>query len=165
MTRISSTLVTIATAGLLSVACGFEHTTTNLLEPTPPATQPPPPAPQPDQSLIGTWVSAPLPPNSRQTVCGNIRFQITSQTTTTVSGPISAECGGGLQVSGNGLGQLNGNSLTLTATGNGTMPGVSTCAIALGGNGTFENNNTLRLNYSANTCVGPTSGSGVLQKQ
>ena len=83
-----------------------------------------------------------------------------------MSGPITAECGSGLAVSGNGLGQLNGSALTLTATGNGTMPGVNTCPIALGGNGTFENNNTaLRLSYSASTCVGPTTGSGVLQRQ
>ena len=167
MTRTFSTLGAIAIASTLTVACGFEHTSNNLLAPTPGPTQPPPGNNQTPQSpMLGMWVSAGLPPNPSPNTCANFRYQVTAHVGTTISGGFTGECANGLSISGNASGQLNGTALTLTATGEGTKPGVGSCAFALSGSGTVENNNTsIRLTYTANTCLGLASGGGVLQKQ
>jgi hypothetical protein len=168
MTRTLSTLAAIAVTSMLTVACGFEHTSTNLLAPTPGTTTPPPPGTTnpPVSPMIGTWASPPLTPQSGPNSCGNFRYQITAHVGTTISGGFTGECANGLVLSGNATGQLNGNALTMTATGEGTKAGVGSCSFSLGGTGTVENNNTLlRVTYSATTCLGPASGAGVLQKQ
>jgi hypothetical protein len=169
MTRTFSTLCAVAIASILTAACGFEHTSTNLLSPTPGTGQQPSQGnePPPVQSpMIGTWVSAPLPPNASSNTCANFRYQITAHVGSTISGGFTGDCANGLTISGNATGQLNGTALTLTATGEGRTPAGATCSFALGGTGTVENNNTiLRLSYNATTCLGPASGAGVLQKQ
>jgi hypothetical protein len=167
MIRALSTRAAIAIASTLTVACGFEHTSTNLLAPTPGPAQPPPGNTQPPPSpMLGTWVSAGLPPNPSPNTCANFRYQITAHVGTTISGGFTGECASGLTISGNATGQLNGTALTLTATGEGTKAGVGSCAFALSGSGAVENNSTaIRLTYTANTCLGQSSGAGVLQKQ
>jgi hypothetical protein len=169
MNRLLSTLSAIATVSVLTIGCGFEHTSTNLLSPSPGTTQPPPATgtpPPPASPMIGTWVSPALPPNSGPNTCGGFRYQITAHVGTSISGGFTGECANGLTISGNAAGQLNGTALTMTATGEGTKPGVGACAFSLGGTGTIEDNGTtLRLSYSATTCLGPTSGAGVLRKQ
>jgi|SRR5436190_8989491 len=169
MNRTLAALGAVAIASILTVACGFEHSSTNLLSPT--QTSGPQPAagngPQPTQSaMIGTWVSAALPANASPNTCGNFRYQITAHVGTTISGGFTGECANGLTISGNATGQLNGTALTLTATGEGTKPGVASCSFALSGSGTLENNGTaIRLTFTANTCLGLGTGAGVLQKQ
>lgn len=167
MTRTLSTLAAIAVSSVLSVACGFEHTSTNLMAPTPATTPPPQGTANPAVSpMIGTWVSAPLTPQSSPNSCGSFRYEITAHVGTTISGGFTGQCANGLVLSGNATGQLNGAALTMTATGEGTKAGVGSCSFSLGGTGTVENNNTLlRVSYSASTCLGPASGAGVLQKQ
>ena len=168
MTRTLPSIGAVALASLLAVACGFEHTSNNLLAPTPSTTTTTTPATgTPAQSpMIGTWVSAGLPPNPSPNTCANFRYQITAHVGSTISGGLTGDCANGLSIAGNASGQLNGTALTLTATGEGTKPGVASCAFALSGSGTVENNSTLiRLTYTANTCLGQSSGAGVLQKQ
>lgn len=168
MTRTFSLFAAVAIASVLAVACGFEHTSTNLLAPSPGNTQQPPSnGEQPKQSaMIGTWVSPALPPNPPANSCGNLRYQITAHVGTTISGGLTGDCANGMTIAGNATGQLNGTALTLTATGDATKPGAASCSFSLGGTGTLENNATaLRLSYSATTCLGPASGAGVLQKQ
>jgi hypothetical protein len=168
MTRTLPSLGAVVVASLLAVACGFEHTSNNLLAPSgnntqqPPANEPPPT----QSAMIGTWVSAALPPNPSPNTCGNFRYQITAHVGTTISGGFTGDCANGFAIAGNATGQLNGTALTLTATGEATKPGAASCSFSLGGIGTLENNgNTIRLSYSATTCFGPASGAGVLQKQ
>jgi hypothetical protein len=168
MTRFFSALGAIASVVVLTAGCGFESTSTNLLSPTPGTTPPPAttPSPPPTSPLIGTWVSPALPPGSSPNTCASFRYQITSHVGTSISGGFTGECGNGLTISGNAAGQLNGTALTMTATGQGTNPAGGACAFSLGGTGTLEENGTaLRLSYSATTCLGPTSGTGVLRKQ
>jgi hypothetical protein len=168
MNRLLSAFGAIATVSILTVGCGFEHTSTNLLSPTPGTTPPPatPTPPTPTSPMIGTWVSPALPPNAGPNTCGNFRYQITAHVGTSISGGLTGECANGLTISGNAAGQLNGTAMTMTATGEGTKPGGGACAFALGGTGTIEEAGTaMRLSYSATTCLGPTSGAGVLRKQ
>lgn len=169
MTRTLPSLGAVAIASLLAVACGFEHTSTNLLAPTPGTTTTTTPGngtPPTQSPMIGLWVSAGLPPNPSPNTCANFRYQITAHVGTTISGGFTGDCANGLSISGNASGQLNGTALTLTATGEGTKAGVASCPFGLSGSGTVENNTTLiRLSYTANTCLGQSSGAGVLQKQ
>jgi hypothetical protein len=167
MARTLSTLAAVAVSSILMVGCGFEHTSTSLVAPSPGTTAPPPGTTSaPTSPMIGTWVSPPLTPQSGPNTCGNFRYQITAHVGTTISGGFTGECANGLVLSGNATGQLTGTALTMTATGEGTKAGVGSCSFSLGGTGTVENNNTLlRVSYSATTCLGPASGAGVLQKQ
>jgi hypothetical protein len=167
MTRTLPTLAAIAVSSILTVGCGFEHTSTNLLAPTPAPTPPPQGNTNPPTSpMIGTWASPPLTQQSGPNACANFRYQITAHVGTTISGGFTGECANGLVLAGNATGQLNGTALTMTATGEGTKAGVGSCSFSLGGTGTVENNNTLlRVSYTATTCLGPASGAGVLQKQ
>ena len=88
MTRTFSTLGAIAIASTLTVACGFEHTSNNLLAPTPGPTQPPPGNNQTPQSpMLGMWVSAGLPPNPSPNTCANFRYQVTAHVGTTITDP------------------------------------------------------------------------------
>ena len=168
MNRSLSALAAIAVVSVLAVGCGFEHTSTNLLAPSPGTPQPPrgPGNPPPASAMIGTWVSPALPPGAGPNTCAGFRYQVTAHVGTTISGGFTGECANGLTISGNATGQVNGTALTMTATGEGTKPGVGTCSFALGGTGTIEEGGTaLRLTYNATTCLGPSSGTGVLRKQ
>ena len=166
MNRTLATVAVLAVASVLTVGCGFEHTSTNLLAPSQGTTTQPTTTTTvpPTSPMIGTWASPALPPNSGPNTCGGFKYQITSHVGTTIAGGLTGECANGLSISGNARGELNGTSVTMTATGEGTKAGVGSCSFALGGSGTVENNQ-LRLTYSATTCLGPASGAGVLQKQ
>jgi hypothetical protein len=165
MNRTLSTLAAIAVVAGLTVGCGFESTGSNPVTPSPGTTPTETPNP-PVSPMIGTWVSPPLTSQSGSNTCGNFRYQITAHVGSTISGGFTGECVNGLGISGNASGELNGTSLTMKATGEGTKPGGGACSFSLGGAGSVENNNTvMRLTYSASTCLGPTSGAGVLQKQ
>ena len=168
MNRILSALAAIATVSVFAVGCSFERTSTNLIAPTQGTAQPPPESSThpPSSSMIGKWLSPALPPQASPNTCGGFRYEVTSQVGSTISGGFTGECGNGLTMSGNAASQLNGTALTLTATGNATKPGLATCSFSLGGTGTIEENSTaLRLSYTATTCLGPASGTGVLRKQ
>src|SRR5205823_2388898 len=81
--------------------------------------------------------------------CGNFQYQITSQTASTIAGTFTAICGGGLAVSGQASGQLNGTAVSLTASGTASRPGIPSCAFTLTGNGAIEDNgNTLRVPWA-----------------
>lgn len=153
-------------AALLEVACGFERST-HALNPTAPSptindgggTAPTTPSP----SLVGGWLSSDvtLPSSSS---CGNFQYQIASQTATTIAGTFTATCGT-LVVSASANGQLNGNNVTITINGSGSMAGLPICPFSVTGNGTIEDNgNTLRIPYSGTTCLGPVQGTEVLRR-
>ena len=164
MNKSLSCLAVLAGAALLSGACGFEHKTTNLLEPTP-VTSGSGSNNASTPSLVGTWSSPPTASLPSPSSCGNFQYQVTSQTATSISGSFTAICGGGLAISGTANGQLNGNAIAITVNGSGTMPGVPSCNFTLNGNGTIEDNgNTLQIPYTGTTCLGPVSGTGVLHR-
>jgi hypothetical protein len=168
MNRFLSHLVTIVAASTLGVACGFEHAT-NVVAPTTGsgAGSGTNNGPTSTPSLVGLWTSA--APNAAPTLpdpntCGHFQYQIASQTSTTISGSLSARCGD-MTVSATANGQLNGTSVTITLNGAGSMPGLPTCTFSITSNGTIEDNgNTLRLPFTGTTCLGPVHGTEVLHR-
>jgi hypothetical protein len=71
---------------------------------------------------------------------------------------------GNVQVAGSASGTLSGNTITWNATATGTVPNVPACQISLSGTATLEANNKIRIPYAGTTCVGPVSGTEVIQK-
>ena len=114
----------------------------------------------------GSWTSAATAVSSSLNVgsCGNLEWTITSMTDTSASGTFKATCGGGLTLQGSAEGKLNGMTADLSASGTVTGAGIS-CPFSLTGTAVPESLDTIRINYSGTTCLGPVSGSEVLKKR
>ena len=167
MNRTLSLSVVLA-ASVLLAGCAFEHTA-SVLAPSSTAAAITGASPTANTvatpSLVGVWASNALPTLPSPNTCGNFRYEIASQTATSIAGTFTAVCGGGLAVEGHATGQLNGTSVPLTVTGTASMTGIPSCSFTMSGTGSIEDNgNTLRIPYSGTTCLGPISGSEVLRK-
>jgi hypothetical protein len=164
-------LATLVAAAIVSQACGFQHST-SVTAPTAASSSAATGTPSgttsssTTPSIVGAWAStAALPTVSSSTTCGDFQFQIATQTATNILGSFTATCTGGIGLSGNASGALNGNSVAVTAIGTAALPGVSNCAFTLNGTGTIEDNGyTLRIPFSGTTCLGPVSGTEVLRR-
>ena len=168
ISRIWSLSILLGLGGL-SAGCAFEHTNSLTAPSTGPASTPvatnPSTSAGTSASLVGMWESNALPVLPSPSSCGNFQYQITSQTPTSIAGTFTGVCGGGLTLSGNAAGQLNGTSVPFTITASASMPGIPNCPISLTGTGAVEDNGrTLRLPYSGTTCLGPVSGTEVLRR-
>jgi hypothetical protein len=111
---------------------------------------------------VGTWASAVGLPSVSADKCGNILWNITNQTQAAIAGDISATCGS-LTITATGAATLNGQDVSLKVKGNVSASGVAVCAVDLSGTGTIQGD-TLPLNYSGTTCLGPVSGTETLKK-
>jgi hypothetical protein len=97
--------------------------------------------------------------------CGNFQHHIATQTAGAIAGTFSAECGGGITLTGNATGQISDTTVALTATGTATMPNAPPCPFTLSGTGTIEDNGyALRIPFSGTTCLGPVTGTEVLRR-
>lgn len=163
--RIPTALLAL-TCSLAAGACGFDQHT-QLVAPTAPSAPAAPTAPTPpggSGSLTGTWASeSPLAVPASWS-CGNVQWNITSQTPTSLSGSFSALCSGVVVVSGVASGQLNGEEVALQADGTATVEGVITCPFSLTGTGHIEGNSAIRIPYTGTTCLGPVHGEETLRR-
>jgi len=114
----------------------------------------------------GSWTSAATAASSALNVgsCGNAEWKITSMTDTSASGTFKVMCGGGLTLEGSAEGKLNGLTADLKASGKVTGAGLD-CPFSLAGTAVPEGLDTIRINYSGTTCLGPVSGSELLKKR
>ena len=97
--------------------------------------------------------------------CWNFQWNVTSQTSTTLGGDISVECGDGITLDATASGALtSATTATLAVVGTGDVPGVGACAFSLDGVGELVNPDTLRITYTATTCLGPVSGETTLYR-
>jgi hypothetical protein len=86
-------------------------------------------------------------------------------TDTSASGTFKATCGGGLTLAGSAEGKLSGRlTAELSASGTVTGEGVN-CPFSLAGTAVPEGLDSIRVNYSGTTCLGPVSGSELLKKK
>jgi hypothetical protein len=168
MPRTLIAIGTILVAATIASGCSFERSTsTSVTSPTAPSAATPAPGGTPSggtPQMTGMWVSNEVQLPSASS-CGHFQYQITSQTATSISGTFTAQCGGGLNISGNASGQVSGTSVPLSISGVASMTGIPSCAFSLSGTGTIEDNgNTLRIPYSGTTCLGPVHGTEVLHR-
>jgi hypothetical protein len=107
----------------------------------------------------GLWSSnGGINPNA----CGNFEWTITELTSTSAKGTFGATCSGGIRFVGNAEGTLNGSVVNWKADGN-AQTSIGTCPFTVTGTATLEGDG-VRVNYTANTCVGTFSGSELLRK-
>jgi hypothetical protein len=172
----SAKVLTLAAAAALATACGGDHKG-NVLAPTgvdggaPSAitiaagtpNRSHPSSVESALSLLGSWASDASPGNPSS--CHNFQWEVTTQTANSMSGTFSLQCPGGVTVSGNASGQLNGDQVPITATGTASLPGFPRCSFSLSGTGTIVDDSTLTIPYSGSTCLGPMSGTETLRKR
>ena len=135
--------VALLAATAASGCIGFEHKST--LGPTATGIR----------ALLGTWSSSNLIPAASS--CSDFKWSVTEQTGTSASGSFSATCAGDLRVSGVARGQLSGSTITWSAEGNASAPGLTSCAISLSGTAELQTD-SIRVPYSGDTCLGKVSG-------
>ena len=115
-------------------------------------------------SLTGLWTSA----NGQGAVdnCHSIRWNITNQTETALSGSFSAICANVVLITGTASGVTNGQNVSVQVSGLAQAQGVTTtCGFSLQGIGTIgSDNDVLLVSYSGTTCLGPVSGQEVLRR-
>lgn len=145
-------------AATLSIGCaGLEQSFTSLAGPSGTSSSSIAPS-----SLLGTWST------SGQSVtgssCTNVQWRVTAQSTNALSGEFSADCVGGISISGTASGQLSGDTLPYQITGTGSAPGVAGCAFSLSGTARLEGD-AIRIPYSGITCLGPIRGEEVLRRR
>jgi hypothetical protein len=154
MRRAVIVLVALAAAGAGAACFDFTSKTTSPTNTT-------------SQALAGAWAtvqSLPGSSGSLQDACVNFKWSVTQISGTSGSGTFSATCLGNIQVAGSASGTLTGSVLNWSATATGTVPGVPPCTIALSGTATLEANNRIRIPYSGTTCLGPVSGTEIIQR-
>jgi hypothetical protein len=114
-------------------------------------------------SLTGLWAG-----NGQASVdnCHGIQWNVTSQTATSLSGTFSAICANIVTISGTASGTVNGQNVTMQVSGVASVQGVvTTCPFSLQGTGVIQGNNeSLLVNYTGTTCLGPVSGQELLRR-
>lgn len=114
-------------------------------------------------ALMGSWTSAAVIPSA--SACSDFKWTVTEQTATTARGSFTASCAGDLQFTGTAQGTMvSPTSITWTAQGNATGPGLTSCAITLGGTAELTTD-SIRIPYSGDTCLGKVSGVENLKKR
>jgi hypothetical protein len=120
-------------------------------------------------SLLGTWSTRSstgptgAPAVAGDSSCSNFQWTITSQSTTNIAGTFTALCLGNATINGTGTGQINGATVNLNISGNGSMPGLASCPFSVSGTGTMEGD-SIRVPYTGSTCLGPLSGTQVIAR-
>jgi len=148
---------------LTAAACTFDHSN-NIVAPSIPAL-PSSPAPSGGSGpLTGIWASEQQLTLPASWTCGNFQWNVNSQTESSLAGDFSALCAGIVAVSGSASGQLNGNEVQLVLSGIASVQGIITCPFSLSSTGHIEDNDTMRVPYSGETCLGPINGEEVLRR-
>ena len=114
-------------------------------------------------AFMGIWTSTNIIPSP--TACTDFKWDVTEQTGTSAKGNFSATCANELKLSGTAQGNLtSGSTLSWSATGNATAPGLPSCAISLTGTAELLVD-TIRVPYSGDTCLGKVNGVESLRKR
>lgn len=156
----NSLFACVTAATLVLAGCvGFDHTSSTST-PTSATTS---------DLLAGSWqsvqdASGSIIPNPN--TCTGFTWTAASQTATTAAGSFSATCNG-VVFSGTANGTLT-TTVSATWGANGTATGSSLpqspCPITLTGTAQL-NGNSITVPYTGSTCMGPVSGTQVLNKK
>jgi hypothetical protein len=142
----------LSVSALAGTGCSFEHKSSTT-EPGATGTN----------AFMGTWSSTNIIPSP--TACSDFKWDVTEQTATSAKGNFSATCAGSLKLTGTAQGSLTSTtSLSWSASGNATAPGLLSCAISLTGTAELLVD-TIRVPYSGDTCLGKVNGIESLRKR
>jgi hypothetical protein len=175
----SAPLATFLLASVVATSCAFENST-KLLGPTAPSEtggtaggssstatnasgNSTTSTSLPVSAFAGAWGSstiAGLPLGN----CSDVKWLITAQTDSSLSGTLSASCSSGVNVAANLTGTLqNNNVIDLVADGTLTAMGLP-CQVNLTGTGTRQAGDTMKIDYTGSYCLGSVTGSETLRK-
>ncbi|HSC26801.1 MAG TPA: hypothetical protein VLD67_05980 [Vicinamibacterales bacterium] len=113
-------------------------------------------------ALMGTWTSNDVIPAAGQ--CSDFKWDVTEQTANTASGSFSATCAGDLKINGTARGTLNGAVIVWSAEATASVPGLASCPISLAGTAELQDD-SIRVPYSGDTCVGKVNGVEILRRR
>jgi hypothetical protein len=112
-------------------------------------------------ALMGNWTSSSIVPSP--STCSDFKWNVTEQTGTSARGSFSATCAGDLKLVGTAQGTLTGSTISWSAQGTASAPGLSACPIWLTGTAELSID-AIRVPYAGDTCLGKVSGTEVLRK-
>jgi hypothetical protein len=96
--------------------------------------------------------------------CGNFEWQVTSQSGGHTTGNFSATCLGTSRLNGTATGDVvNDTTVNISVTGMANLSGLD-CSFSLSGVGHVEGSDSVRIGWSATTCMGPFSGTETLRR-
>ena len=167
------TLLSLVLVSTLSTGCAFEN---KLTGPTSPsgtgdaagsastgASSSTGSTTSPVSAFAGAWGSSTiggLPLGN----CSDVKWLITTQTASSVSGTVTAACASGVNVAAGLTGTMQSDSvMNLVATGTLTAMGLP-CQFSLNGTGTRQAGDTMKVDYNGSYCFGTISGSETLRK-
>jgi hypothetical protein len=117
----------------------------------------------PASAFAGAWGSstiAGLPLGN----CSDVKWLISTQTASSVSGTVTATCASGVNVAANLTGTMQTeNAMNLVATGTLTAMGLP-CQFNLNGTGTRQAGDTMKVDYNGSYCFGSVSGTETLRR-
>ena len=116
------------------------------------------------RTTVATWASstADLPKGAG---CSNFKWNLTGETSTSLSGDFSLLCLGAVAVTGTATGTVSGATVTIAGLGTAAGQGVPTgCTFTITATGTIEGTNALPLTYNAETCLGTIKGRETLRR-
>ena len=126
------------------------------------------PALSASNSLGGSWAttqSLPGASGSLNDSCVDFKWAVTQFSGTSGSGTFSATCMGNVKVTGTASASLTtATSATWSANAQGAAPGQPPCQVAISGTATLEADNRIKIPYSGTTCLGPVSGTEIIQR-
>jgi len=116
----------------------------------------------------GTWASLaydPVPGNVALPIysCGNFGWTIITLSKVRASGAFTAECGGGILLTGNATVALSGTDASWGAAGTTTGPGIF-CTFDLAGTAVMETGG-VRITYTGKYCTNTIQGQELLEKK
>lgn len=116
-----------------------------------------------NNSMLGTWTSSSLIPTP--STCTDFKWNVSEQTAISAKGSFSATCAGELKLAGTAEGAFtHPTQISWKAQGNGTAPGLTSCAISLTGTATLGTD-SITVPYAGDTCLGKVSGIESLKKR
>ena len=96
--------------------------------------------------------------------CSDVKWLITDQSASSVSGTVTASCASGVTVAANLTGTVQSeNVINLAATGTLTAMGLP-CQFNLNGAGTRQAGDMMKVDYNGSYCLGTVSGTETLRK-
>ena len=96
--------------------------------------------------------------------CSDVKWLITAQSATSVSGTVTANCASGVTVAANLTGTIQSeNVINLAAAGTLTAMGLP-CQVSLNGTGTRQPGDVMQVEYNGSYCLGNVSGTQMLRK-
>ena len=117
----------------------------------------------PASAFAGAWGSssiAGLPLGN----CSDVKWLITTQTASAVSGTVTATCASGVNVAADLTGTMQSDSvINLVAAGTLTAMGLP-CQFTLNGTGTRQAGDTMKVDYNGSHCFGTVNGTETLRK-